>query len=328
MSFLDKYRFDSKLSIAAGIVVLGVSVMFLRKCANNRRLLAKSRSEKPIITHVIVYPIKGCAGVERYSVELSNNGFEHDREFAIVHFNSSNECVSFSQTNYPKLSLVRPEFPTGSCLTVHAPGMASLLAVPVILTGEEYLLNYFGDKVRVVDQGDLPAAWFTQYMGVDCRLVRVFPGEFRLDKDTLFNRESNLFFQTPVLLLGDASVSALSKLVEYPNLEYNRFRPNILITGLPPFEEDMVAKWTIGNILLNAYALCDRCSIPAVEQKTGTLQTNLLGKMRRARIGKDLPHHPNLQPLKPTEYYLAVYCKPVVENSTVVFVGQEITPHY
>ena len=49
----------------------------------------------------------------------------------------------------------------------------------------------------------------------------------------------------------------------------NRFRPNIVVSGLTAFEEDFLESLTLGNLHLRAVKPCARCSVPSVDQTTG-----------------------------------------------------------
>ena len=50
----------------------------------------------------------------------------------------------------------------------------------------------------------------------------------------------------------------------------NRFRPNIVVSGLPPFGEDQVHELTAGAVRLRRAKPCTRCIVTTTEQSTGT----------------------------------------------------------
>ena len=54
----------------------------------------------PRISHIVIYPVESCAGIQRYSVEVTLNGLIGDRQFAIVKLNRDDpsRCTAFSQT--------------------------------------------------------------------------------------------------------------------------------------------------------------------------------------------------------------------------------------
>ncbi len=67
-----------------------------------------------------------------------------------------------------------------------------------------------------------------------------------------------------------------------------RFRPNIVIGGLEPFEEDRIAALEFGNITLRLVKPCTRCVITSTDQRTGQPSTNPLPILRAFRFNKAL----------------------------------------
>jgi uncharacterized protein YcbX len=67
-----------------------------------------------------------------------------------------------------------------------------------------------------------------------------------------------------------------------------RFRPNIVLTGLAAFEEDRIEALQIGAITLSLVKPCTRCSITATDQLTGERSTNPLPVLRKFRFDRAL----------------------------------------
>ncbi len=69
-------------------------------------------------------------------------------------------------------------------LVIRAPGMLRLdVPLDVIEDDDsvERTARVGGRDVRVVDEGDLAAAWFSQWLGQPCRLVKVHPDAGSVD---------------------------------------------------------------------------------------------------------------------------------------------------
>lgn len=64
-------------------------------------------------------------------------------------------------------------------LVIRAQGMLRL-DVPLDVIEDdssvERTANINGHSVRVVDEGDLASAWFSQWAGIPCKLVKIHPG--------------------------------------------------------------------------------------------------------------------------------------------------------
>ena len=52
-------------------------------------------------------------------------------------------------------------------------------------------------------------------------------------------------------------------------LPMDRFRPNLVVEGTDPFEEDYTAAFRSGQVVIKPVKPCARCPIPAIDQATG-----------------------------------------------------------
>lgn len=71
-------------------------------------------------------------------------------------------------------------------MTLRAPGMLRLdIPMDVIEDDDSVLstIDVAGNKVRVVDEGDLAATWFGNVLGEPCRLLKVHPDEHLPEMD-------------------------------------------------------------------------------------------------------------------------------------------------
>jgi uncharacterized protein YcbX len=72
----------------------------------------------------------------------------------------------------------------------------------------------------------------------------------------------------PFLLISEASLKDLNQRLNAP-VPMNRFRPNLVISGCLPYEED-TWKWIrIGEVRFKVAKPCARCIVTTVDQSTG-----------------------------------------------------------
>ncbi|HEY8482471.1 MAG TPA: MOSC domain-containing protein, partial [Spirillospora sp.] len=118
------------------------------------------------LTELNTYPLKSGRGTSLRSTELLATGLRHDREFMVV----TPEGAFLSQRNHAEMALLRPSY-DGEVLTVDAPD-----ATPLVhkATSDGEVLDVFVHRKQCqgIDQGDEAAAWFSVFLGRDCRLVR------------------------------------------------------------------------------------------------------------------------------------------------------------
>jgi uncharacterized protein len=136
------------------------------------------------------------------------------------------------------------------------------------------------DIVKAYDMGALAAQWFSDYLGRPARLVRFDPEEKRLS-DTRWTgavQAENLFSDGfPLLVAGSASLADLNQRLTARGqavVGMERFRPNLVLDGLQPWDEDHIDEIEIdtadGPVRLKLVKPCTRCSMPNVDPATGT----------------------------------------------------------
>lgn len=233
------------------------------------------------VSGLFVYPIKSCRGYALDTARLGRRGIAHDREFALT----ANGRV-LTQRECPTMALIEPIL-DGDGLVISAPGMAALV-LRANDTGDRRQVEVWGDLCVGVDQGDAAADWFTAFLGMTCRLVRMADDHVRpVDIEALPGREVGFADGYPLLLIGEGSLDALNARMPRP-LPMDRFRPNIVVSGASPYAEDGWDHIRIGQQELRVSKPCVRCVVTTTDQQTGErgvepLRT--LSEYRRSPLG-------------------------------------------
>lgn len=251
----------------------------------------------PILTALILYPIKSCAGISLQTATLLETGLAigatADREWMVV-----DEAGNFlTQRELPALATVRPSL-TPAGFKVVAPGMAPLQVsneLPASPVTEQSEVCIWNDRLAAIDCGDEAALWFSTALASPCRLVRFDRSRRRLaDPAWSAGQEVGTLFSDgfPVLVISEASLLDLNERLlaqGRPALPMERFRPNVVIGGIDAHEEDYAATLAIGDAVLKPTKPCPRCAIPSIDQQTGLAGANpldiLQGYRAMERIG-------------------------------------------
>lgn len=217
------------------------------------------------VTGLNIYPVKSCRGIALTQARLTETGFEHDREWLVV----TPEGRFLTQRERPQLAQVETAVSSDQ-LVLRKPNGADL-TLPLNMTGPELEVTIWRDKAAAFDAGDEAATWLTEHLGKPARLVRF---------DKRHKRASNMQWTGgvealtqfadgyPWLLISQGSLDELNRRMATP-LPMNRFRPNIVVDGLPPFGEDSVDEFVAGDVRLKVVKPCDRCVITTTDQITG-----------------------------------------------------------
>lgn len=217
------------------------------------------------ITGLNIYPVKSCRGIALTQARITETGFAHDREWLVV----TPEYRFVTQRECPLLAQIETAL-TGDQLVLRKPGGAALM-LPMEMTGPEVEVTIWRDKAAAFDAGAAAARWLTAHLGKPARLVR-----FDKRRERASSREwtGGLLALTqfadgyPFLLISQGSLDELNRRLEHP-LPMNRFRPNIVVDGLPPFGEDSVDEFVADGVRLKVVKPCDRCVITTTDQITG-----------------------------------------------------------
>jgi uncharacterized protein YcbX len=244
------------------------------------------------ISELSLYPVKGCRGVALESATLAVTGLEDngigDREWTIV----DAEGEFLSQREHPKMALIRASF-TPASLLLKAPGML-LLEVPFDSEGDVVKVRVWEDTISAVTQGEIADLWLSNYLGLPARLMR-FDYEGRRLAAHRYTGKVDAPFKFadafPLLVTGSASLAKVNARLQrqgHAPVAMARFRPNIVLDGLPAFEEDYVKELRIGSATIRPVKRCARCSVPGVDPATGEhsrVVPDLLAGMRSTPDG-------------------------------------------
>jgi uncharacterized protein YcbX len=222
---------------------------------------------------IFVHPIKSCAGVAVPDALVIETGLEFDRAWMVV----DAAGVMLTQRDLPRLALIVPTLKQHE-MVLRAPGM---LALHVALDHVEAATRarVWADEVKAYDMGALAAQWFSDFLGRPARLVRFDPEQKRLS-DLAWTGEieaENAFADGfPLLVASTASLAELNARLAARGVAavgMERFRPNLVLEGLQPFDEDHLDVITIatddGPVRLRLVKPCVRCTIPSVDPATG-----------------------------------------------------------
>jgi len=217
------------------------------------------------IASLIYYPIKACRGFEVDETNIERMGLAHDRRMMVV----TPEGGFLTQRDYPKLALVTPSI-SGNKLTLSARGIDSLTTL-IRKTGPTRPVDIWRSKgVQSVDQGEEAAKWFSDWLGASVRLVHI-AGDYirRVSEKYAVNADDRTGFADgyPILLASKESLLDLNSRLETP-VPMNRFRPNIVVKGCEPFEEDKWDRMRIGEIEMAVVKPCARCLVTTIDKET------------------------------------------------------------
>ncbi|KAF8243324.1 hypothetical protein K440DRAFT_562141 [Wilcoxina mikolae CBS 423.85] len=233
------------------------------------------------IKALYIYPIKSCGGISLSSASVVSTGLKHDREFTFAELHSDGGWRFITQRKHPLLTQVQTSIVADKLVVSFPASWWGRNEFSVSLEHEE------GEELLPVTVwSDSPDAW---KLPIDLQRLRRFLGVkgelalFRVcERREVFRcapRKETLGWQPvtgfadsfPISIMNISSVRDLNARIvdKIPQLSVLRFRPNIILEGLPTFSEDAWKRFRIGHNEFFAACRTTRCKLPNVNPITG-----------------------------------------------------------
>jgi uncharacterized protein YcbX len=224
------------------------------------------------ITGLFIYPVKSLKGIALREAGLTPLGLENDRRWMIVQENGR----FVTQREFPALARIRTGL-TETGLVLSMEGMQPTRVPWNGRDGEPVSTRVWKDDCEAVDQGEEVGRWLTEALGgsMNLKLVAMRNGFVRsLHKAGVLGNETTTRFAdaAPFLVTNEGSLDALNAELESRGLNpvpMNRFRPNIVISGLQPFSEHRTRALSNQACSFSLRYPCERCVVTTIDQQTG-----------------------------------------------------------
>jgi len=307
------------LTNGLGILTTLIAKLSLKRKAMQKA----SEAAEGSVSGVFIHPVKSLRAVSLPQAQLDDKGFHGDRRFMVCYpaprwsgdtrhrFLTQRQCPSLA-TIVAKLdedNLVLESSKDGKSIEISTEHDATA-------NGDRRTFDagIWDDQVTVEDMGDEAAKFLQAIVDADdaCRSgdegdspVQAMYKNVRLVEHCVNDREAPAKFtpsaaQTwfgrspqvsltdgfPILIACEASLDELNQKLKEAGkdpIPMTRFRPNIVIKGTKPFEEDKWKYISIGDELFAIVKACPRCKQSCTDQQTGVVSTEPLDVMKSFR---------------------------------------------
>lgn len=232
------------------------------------------------IIDLAVYPIKSCGGLHVPHFYMTPQGAEFDRQWMIV----DSDGNFLTQRKFPKMSMIKTQ--------VDSEGLSISLGKNFFRVqlnngnkAKEKTVKIWEDEVQAICEPQIFSDLISQFLEVQAHLVR-----YNSDCPRALRPESRFADQKPVLILNENSVIELKKQLDLKGINLSlenlieRFRPNIVLRGLPAFAEENLKKIFIEGLEFDSISPCARCGIINVDQTKGQIETSILKTLSSFRL--------------------------------------------
>ncbi|WP_061292229.1 MOSC domain-containing protein [Herbidospora cretacea] len=226
------------------------------------------------LSDIRIYPVKSVAGIRLDRAKVLPWGLEGDRRWGVV----DPQGDVYWSGEHPQYLAVRAAITPEGGLILTAPGLDELHVPPA--AGPLVPVGFHGlDEAMLAD--DAAHEWFTKLLGKPARLVWLDdPTRRRIVEEHhgLPGEVTSFAWDAPLLLVTKDSLRRLDDWIledalqrqEAPPgpLDVARFRPNVVVDGFEPFEEETWAWVRIGDVDFRVSELCDRCFVTLWDPET------------------------------------------------------------
>ncbi|ESP03079.1 hypothetical protein LOTGIDRAFT_110992 [Lottia gigantea] len=234
------------------------------------------------VSEINTYPIKSCGGFGLYSADATRLGIRvnglYDRHWLVVKPNGD----FLTMRQYPQLALIETRVEKDD-LVVMASGMTDL-RIPLRPPSDRSKLRrcrVWENQLQGQDCGDEVSQWFSEYLKTEgIRLLFSAPELMKVQTESKQHPWGNIVaspgdqagYQDECcgyLIMNQQSLDELNRKLVEP-VTFDRFRPNLVIDGAPPFDEDTWQELAIGE-QLNVRILepCARCQLATINPEKG-----------------------------------------------------------
>lgn len=214
------------------------------------------------LSEIYIYPIKGLAGISLQESSLCQTGFLYDRNWMLI-----NEKFQFiSQRSHANLALIKPTILGSKIFLTYKNSSISFDVNEQI--NSSFKVNVWEDFPFAFTVSLLVNQWFSEILQQPVQLVKLKPeSRFLAEKYSIIPREVAFSDAFPFLLISEASLQFLNQKLAAP-VPMNRFRPNLVMGGGYPHDEDSLNHFSIGDISFVGAKPCARCLVTTINQDT------------------------------------------------------------
>lgn len=242
-----------------------------------------------------LYPVKSLRGCPVTAARIDALGLVGDRRFMVV--DSAGQFLT--QRTLPRLARIATSLDLATLtLSADEVGAISLATAGDAAAPTRRVSVWKSQDLLAEDCGKGAAEWLSTFLARECRLVRIgrdFRRPVRHQRiGAAPGAEPLVGFADayPFLVVGEASLADLnSRLAAQGSqpLPMDRFRPNLVIAGSAPYEEDRWERFQIGSIRFRAAGPCARCVVTTTDQSTAERGPEPLRTLASYRRGREDP---------------------------------------
>ncbi len=222
--------------------------------------------EKIKLNQISVYPIKSTKGILLNNTRVENLGIPFDRNFAVIDLN--NKIITAREN--PRLLNIETNF-NNNDLELSTEGKESIrINYSKVSQLDSISVGIFKDFTSAILIQDPVNEWISQVIQQPVRLVKIDSNSPRKMKAKYNAQEEDIIpfcDAAPLHLISKSSLEDLNSRTDQ-TFTVQRFRPNLVVEGCRPYEEETWKKISIGNCVFDLAVKTARCNFITIDPQT------------------------------------------------------------
>lgn len=213
------------------------------------------------ISELHIYPIKSMAGIALQGSKLDFLGLQDDRRMMLI----DDDGVFLTQRSLSILALFKLSALDN---TYEVSYQNEKIELPAFRS-EKVSCSVWEKPAKAFVAESHVNTFFSDALDQKVRLVRLDENApLIIENDSKANGKPVGFSDGyPTLLVSQESLDFLNSKLKAP-VPMNRFRPNIVVTGCAPHEEDEWKAFQINSVEFTGIKPCGRCELITIDQQT------------------------------------------------------------
>ena len=208
------------------------------------------------ISYLYAYLLKSGKPQSLDHAKITTTGLVGDRDFAVI---DEDGCM-LTARECPMLLEIEAKIMNDM---IHFKYKDDFITVPRKTVSSKTRVGIlFGQSVEGLELDNRLQKWFSKCMGVSCHVIEINAVAMRQMEDQFI--DITYTDAAPILLTSEASLRDLNNRMTLP-VGMNRFRPNIVVKGGNPFEEDDWKSLKIGTCEFEISHQCPRCVLTTID---------------------------------------------------------------
>ena len=216
------------------------------------------------LSKIYIYPIKSLGGIELNEAIVEERGLQHDRRWLLI--DADNKFVT--QRSHHAMALIDVKITENGLQVWHRQKPEiGILEVPFLpQTADLLSVVVWDDTMEAIVVNEASNLWFSKALEADLRLVFMPNTSIRPADAKYAPFENQVSFADgyPYLVVGQASLDDLNGRLQTP-VSINRFRPNFVVEGNLPYQEDSWTDFKIGDLAFLGVKPCARCIMTTID---------------------------------------------------------------